>query len=165
MDMTQKELAEHLQISDSTLSYWEMGRYDPDNEALLKLSKFFHVPIDYILGGDFKKWDIDTDRVSYQDTDTHYLSGNGIFVSEHNTVYNQSGISGNLVDSATSNSQLRTSDNTQDTYIIKPGAPSEAVFDFRTMQTSFDRIEFEGLTQKETDLLAEYAMFIKSRRK
>ena len=58
MDMTQKELAKHLKIADSTLSYWEMGKYEPDSDALIKLSRFFKVPIDYILGGDFTKWDI-----------------------------------------------------------------------------------------------------------
>ena len=48
--MTQKELAEHLQIADSTLSYWEMGKYEPDIDSLKKLSRFFLVPIDYIVG-------------------------------------------------------------------------------------------------------------------
>jgi len=50
--MTQKELAKHLQIADSTLSYWEQGRYEPDIEALKQLSNFFRVPIDYILCSD-----------------------------------------------------------------------------------------------------------------
>ena len=50
--MTQKELAKHLQIADSTLSYWEQGRYEPDIEALKQLSSFFHVSIDHILCSD-----------------------------------------------------------------------------------------------------------------
>ena len=50
--MTQKELANCLQISDSTLSYWEIGKYEPNNEGLRKLSRFFNVPIDYIIGVD-----------------------------------------------------------------------------------------------------------------
>jgi len=101
MDMTQRELAKYLKVADSTLSYWEMGRYEPDNEALMKLSGFFRVPVDYILGGDFTKWDI---------------TGSDMFVSESKAVY------------------------------------------------TTNRIEFEGLTNEETDLLAEYAEFIKSRR-
>ena len=163
--MTQKVLAKHLQVSDSTLSYWEMGKYDPDNEALLKLSKFFHVPIDHILGGDFTKWDMDVTGVPYQDADSQHLSDNGISVSENNTVYNQTGKSGKLIDSATINNQLRTSDRTPTTDTTKSGALSDSVFDFRNTRASFDRIEFDGLTQEETDLLAEYAIFIKSRRK
>ena len=48
--ITQKELAGHLEIADSTLSYWEQGRYEPDINALRQLSKFFNVSIDYIVG-------------------------------------------------------------------------------------------------------------------
>ena len=48
--ITQKELASHLGIADSTLSYWEQGRYEPDISALRQLSKFFNVSIDYIIG-------------------------------------------------------------------------------------------------------------------
>jgi len=55
--LTQKELAKHLKIADSTLSYWEMGKYEPDNESLRKLSRFFLVPIDYILGGGITEWE------------------------------------------------------------------------------------------------------------
>jgi len=121
MDLTQKELAIHLKVADSTLSYWEIGKYEPDSEALMKLSRFFQVPIDYILGGDFTKWDIDGNRTLYTDIGS---SGSGTFVSEPNTVY---GVS--------------------------------------NAQAAFERIEFEGLTQNEIDLLAEYALFIKSRRK
>jgi len=49
-NVTQKELASFLQIADSTLSYWEMGKYEPDNESLKKLSNYFSVPIDFLLG-------------------------------------------------------------------------------------------------------------------
>ena len=48
--ITQKVLAGHLDIADSTLSYWEQGRYEPDINALRQLSKFFNVTIDYIVG-------------------------------------------------------------------------------------------------------------------
>ena len=99
MNMTQRELAKYLQIADSTLSYWEMGRYEPDNEALMKLSRFFQVSIDYILGGSF-------------------------IISE-----------------------------------------SKAAYGSLNAQAAFNRIEFEGLTNGEIDVLAEYAEFIKSRKK
>jgi len=48
--ITQKDLANHLQIADSTLSYWEQGKYEPDISALRQLSKFFNVSIDFIIG-------------------------------------------------------------------------------------------------------------------
>jgi len=127
MDMTQKELAKHLQVADSTLSYWEMGKYEPDNDALMKLSRFFKVPIDYILGGDFARWDIEGNRILYPDINTSYASGSDISVSEPITAYKKN--------------------------------------DLRNTKVTFDRVEFEGLTQTEIDLLAEYAVFIKSRRK
>ena len=50
--ITQKELAGHLEIADSTLSYWEQGKYEPDLNSLRRLSKFFKVSIDYIIGED-----------------------------------------------------------------------------------------------------------------
>ena len=55
-NMTQKELANYLQIADSTLSYWEQGKYEPDIDALKHLSKFFKVPIDYLLGSELSEW-------------------------------------------------------------------------------------------------------------
>ena len=87
MDMTQKELAKHLQIADSTLSYWEMGKYEPDNDALMKLSRFFKVPIDYILGGDFTKWDINESSVQYHDVETSRFDGSDMSVSEPEATY------------------------------------------------------------------------------
>jgi len=127
MDMTQKELAKHLQIADSTLSYWEMGKYEPDNEALLKLSRFFQVPIDYLIGGDFTKWDINKNTMSYPDVDKPRLVSSDMSVAEPNTAY---GI-GSVHDT----------------------------------QSAFNRVEFEGMKKEEIDMLAEYAEFIKSRRK
>jgi len=124
MNLTQKELAKHLQIADSTLSYWEMGKYEPDSEALIKLSRFFKVPIDYILSGDFTKWNIDIDKTLNMYDDSSRLGESNLSVSEYNVEYK-----------------------------------------LQSELTAFDRIEFKGMTQSEIDLLAEYALFIKSRRK
>jgi len=85
--ITQKELAKHMQISDSTLSYWEMGRYEPDSKALLKLSRFFKVPIDYILSGDFEKWDINEEYSSYTNENTVHIMSSDMTVSESNVEY------------------------------------------------------------------------------
>jgi len=128
MGITQKELANHLQIADSTLSYWEMGKYEPDNDALMKLSRFFKVPIDYILSGDFIKWNIDGDSATYHNADGMRLSDSDMSVSEPNMTY-----------------FLNT--------------------DFGDMQSAFNRAEFKSMTQEEIEMLAEYAVFIKSRRK
>ena len=86
MGLTQKELAKHLQIANSTLSYWEMGKYEPDSEALMKLSRFFKVPIDYILGGDYIRWDINEEKMLYLAVDTSHLSAD-MSVSEADVSY------------------------------------------------------------------------------
>jgi len=127
MNMTQKELAKHLQVADSTLSYWEMGKYEPDNDALLKLSRFFQVPIDYILDGDFKRWDINGHTIYNYVANQPRLEETVMSVSEPEAAYRQNRLENSLA--------------------------------------VFNRIEFEGLTQAEIDVLAEYADFIKSRRK
>jgi len=123
--MTQKELAEQMQIADSTLSYWEMGKYEPDNDSLIKLSKFFSVPIDYILDGDFVRWNLDQNDAEYLDVDLLRATEADMSVSEAEVPYSSN----------------------------------------RNTQTSFNRVEFDGLTEEEIEKLAEYAVFIKSRRK
>lgn len=48
--LNQTELASRLGIVQSTLSHWEQGKYDIDNESLLKLAEMFDCTTDYILG-------------------------------------------------------------------------------------------------------------------
>ena len=47
--LKQIELAMQLNISQATLSNWERGIHDPDNESLLQLSKFFNCTVDFLL--------------------------------------------------------------------------------------------------------------------
>lgn len=54
--ITQVELAKHLSVSQGTLSFWEQGKYEPDNKSLAKLADYFGVSVDYLLGKtDIKK--------------------------------------------------------------------------------------------------------------
>ena len=165
MNMTQKELAIHLQIADSTLSYWEMGKYEPDNEALLKLSRFFNVPIDYILVGDFTRWDIDGSRMSSMDVDTLRSADSGKSVSEPKSAYGINCKSVNSVESAAVDNHFSAPLESSIPDTAKQVAPPNTTDSLRNAREAFNRIEFEGLTQEETNLLAEYAEFIKSRRK
>ena len=48
--LKQVELALQLNISQATLSNWERGIHDPDNESLLALSQIFECSLDYLLG-------------------------------------------------------------------------------------------------------------------
>lgn len=54
--LLQADLAKKLKIRQNTVSNWETGRHEPDQDALREMSKLFDVSIDYILGNtDIKK--------------------------------------------------------------------------------------------------------------
>lgn len=47
--MTQSELGEEIGVADSTISYYEIGKREPDFETLKKIAAYFNVTIDYLL--------------------------------------------------------------------------------------------------------------------
>lgn len=49
MGLTQKELAKNLSVLERTVSYWENGERECDFDSLIRISKFFGVPIDDLL--------------------------------------------------------------------------------------------------------------------
>ena len=48
--MNQKEFAKIFGIAQNTLSQYETGKREPDTGLLLKMSDYFHVTVDYLLG-------------------------------------------------------------------------------------------------------------------
>ncbi len=48
--LSQKELAEILHLSVSTISNYETGRHLPDLDTVLEIAEFFSVSADYLLG-------------------------------------------------------------------------------------------------------------------
>ncbi|MCL2168915.1 MAG: helix-turn-helix domain-containing protein [Defluviitaleaceae bacterium] len=50
MGIRQADLAKELEISQATLSNWERGVHDLDNESLKKMANYFGVSTDYLLG-------------------------------------------------------------------------------------------------------------------
>lgn len=50
--LLQKELADKLNISTSTIGMYEQGRRDPDYTTLKKIANYFNVSIDYLLDND-----------------------------------------------------------------------------------------------------------------
>lgn len=48
--ITQCELAKHLNTTQSTLCKWEKGTLKPKISHLIKITKFFNVRADYLLG-------------------------------------------------------------------------------------------------------------------
>ena len=49
-DLTQQQMAELLNITQATYSRYESGDLDIPSAVLIKLSKFYKVSIDYLLG-------------------------------------------------------------------------------------------------------------------
>ena len=49
-DLTQKQMAIELNCSQQVYSNYELGQRDIPTDILIKLSKFYNVSVDYILG-------------------------------------------------------------------------------------------------------------------
>lgn len=60
--VTQADLAKHIGVAQNTLSYWENGKYDVDNESLKVIADFFSVSTDYLLGRDPEKTNTDFEK-------------------------------------------------------------------------------------------------------
>lgn len=54
-DLTQKEIAEDLGITQPTYQQWESGKRSPTAETLEKLADYFDVTTDYLLGREDKE--------------------------------------------------------------------------------------------------------------
>lgn len=48
--MSQKDLANHLNVTPQTISKWELNKSYPDLDTLVKISQYFQVSTDEILG-------------------------------------------------------------------------------------------------------------------
>lgn len=49
-NLTQKELAKILQVSQQTIGSWEVGRAEPNTDVINSIADFFNVSGDYLLG-------------------------------------------------------------------------------------------------------------------
>lgn len=49
-DLTQKKMAAYLNCSQQVYSNYELGQRDIPTDTLIRLSKFYDVSVDYILG-------------------------------------------------------------------------------------------------------------------
>jgi transcriptional regulator with XRE-family HTH domain len=65
--LTQRELAELMNLSGATIAMYKTGKRSPDRETIIRLAKMFQVSVDYLLGV--------TDIRNYSDTPKSYLSG------------------------------------------------------------------------------------------
>ena len=46
----QNQLAQDIQVSNASISYWENAKQEPSAQAIFKLAQYFDVTADYILG-------------------------------------------------------------------------------------------------------------------
>ena len=46
----QNQLAQEIQVSNASISYWENAKQEPTAQAVYKLAKYFDVSADYLLG-------------------------------------------------------------------------------------------------------------------
>ena len=53
--LTMKQLGKKIGLAESTISQYETGKRNPDNETLLKLGEIFGVTVGYILGSEEKE--------------------------------------------------------------------------------------------------------------
>ena len=53
--LSQQNVADYMNINQSTYSYWESGRSKIDNVSIKKLSKLFGVSVDYLLNNSDRK--------------------------------------------------------------------------------------------------------------
>ncbi|PFB62835.1 helix-turn-helix domain-containing protein [Bacillus cereus] len=64
--ITQKELAQSLQLSESTIGMYERNERQPDYNTLIRIADYFNVSTDFLLGRDFdaeaKKNDSELDQ-------------------------------------------------------------------------------------------------------
>jgi transcriptional regulator with XRE-family HTH domain len=58
-ERTQQEVADFLGISRARLSHYENDRVEIDNDLLQRMSEFYRVSIDYLVGGELKIIDFD----------------------------------------------------------------------------------------------------------
>ena len=67
--LTQKELADFLNVSDKTVSHWECDKYSPDISVIPVLAEFFGVTCDEILKGEKKAPVYNENGFSYEPLD------------------------------------------------------------------------------------------------
>lgn len=90
---TQEEIAKSLGLSRAAYSHFENGRNEPDYDTLKKISEYFHVSTDYLLGrtdDPLPMCNLDQDLNDELDTESKWLnflktlSGDSMFYQYEN---------------------------------------------------------------------------------
>lgn len=75
--LNQVELAKRLNISKQTVSNWENDNIQPSIEMLVRISKFFGVTTDYLLGLD------NIPRLSVEGLPTHVIAHLSLLIEDY----------------------------------------------------------------------------------
>ena len=75
-ELSQKDFAQALHVSQQTVASWEVGRTEPSNSALKDIADYFHVTTDYLLGRDIDSFSLSTAQSTLLD-DFDTLDGEG----------------------------------------------------------------------------------------
>lgn len=70
--LTLKELGERVGVGESTMSQYETGKRQPDYEVLLRISDYFGVSVDYLLGKSDEKTPADDGEREICDDDIKF---------------------------------------------------------------------------------------------
>lgn len=55
LSLTQKEMADYLEISERGYRYYEMGTREPNLTTLVKIADYFNISLDDLVGRDYSK--------------------------------------------------------------------------------------------------------------
>lgn len=73
-NLTQPDIAQMLGISATAYSKYELGKSKPDIDSLVKLSKFYEVSLDYIVGlTDIKRASVINENFAKADQQTQEI--------------------------------------------------------------------------------------------
>ena len=61
-DLSQSALAKDINVDQTAVSKWELGRSFPDMEIAIRVADYFGVSVDYLLGRDEQKKEPATDN-------------------------------------------------------------------------------------------------------
>lgn len=80
---TQKQLADRLGVSKTTVGYYEQSVRYPPSDILIKISGVFHVSMDELIAGTFNKQTLDVSGL--HETDISFLNYTIAFLRNKNS--------------------------------------------------------------------------------
>ncbi len=88
---TQNDLANKIFVTDKTISSWESNRTEPSLETIVKLSELFDCSASYLIYGNTKKNDVETEiKVKLSENEFQeieiFMKSNAKFLNESNQV-------------------------------------------------------------------------------